>query len=178
MAALVNEFQWSITRSRCFDTCKRQYYYQYYGKWNGWEASAPAEARQCYMLSKMTTLPMLAGTIVHECIKQLLNSIAQGHALSLDELQHRALTNLRAAWRESKQGDWRRPPSWYTNLFEHYYGVELTADDTRKIRDRVFHSLTACVEPETLKRIRRMRWREPVEVWMRYTQDGSWLDAI
>jgi hypothetical protein len=36
MTELKNEFSWSKTRDEVFKTCPRQYWFSYYGYWNGW----------------------------------------------------------------------------------------------------------------------------------------------
>jgi len=35
MATFKNEFSWSKTRDEVFKTCPRQYWFAYYGFWNG-----------------------------------------------------------------------------------------------------------------------------------------------
>ena len=33
---LLPEFSWSLSRHGTFETCRRQYYWNYYGSWQGW----------------------------------------------------------------------------------------------------------------------------------------------
>jgi hypothetical protein len=40
------ELSWSPSRAKTFESCRRQYFYQYYGSWRGWEAKASEAARQ------------------------------------------------------------------------------------------------------------------------------------
>ena len=35
-----NDFSWSFSRDSAFNTCKRKYYYSYYGSWGGWNKDA------------------------------------------------------------------------------------------------------------------------------------------
>ena len=35
-----NDFSWSFSRDNAFNTCKRKYYYSYYGSWGGWNKDA------------------------------------------------------------------------------------------------------------------------------------------
>ena len=35
-----NQFSWSFSRHNSFETCKRKYYYSYYGCWGGWDKNA------------------------------------------------------------------------------------------------------------------------------------------
>jgi len=36
MNQIKNEFSWSKNRDEIFGTCPRQYWFTYYGFWNGW----------------------------------------------------------------------------------------------------------------------------------------------
>ena len=56
MSTFKNEFSWSISRDRVFQTCPRQYYFNYYGYWDGWETGAPAKTRQIYILKQCLRL--------------------------------------------------------------------------------------------------------------------------
>jgi len=50
MTELKNEFSWSKTRDEVFKACPRQYWFAYYGYWNGWLDNAPGRTRQIYVL--------------------------------------------------------------------------------------------------------------------------------
>jgi hypothetical protein len=52
MTELKNELSWSKTRDEIFRTCPRQYWFAYYGYWNGWHENAPERTRQIYILRK------------------------------------------------------------------------------------------------------------------------------
>jgi hypothetical protein len=41
MAEFKNEFSWSKTRDEVFKTCPHQYWFAYYGYWNGWLERRP-----------------------------------------------------------------------------------------------------------------------------------------
>ena len=72
MAELKNEFSWSKTRDEVFKTCLRQYWFVYYGYWNGWLENAPERTRQIYILKNLKNRQMWAGEKVHECIQRSL----------------------------------------------------------------------------------------------------------
>jgi hypothetical protein len=122
MVDLVSRFSWSFTRQSAFEACKRRYYYQYYGHWGGWDRAAPPEAQLCYRLGKMKSLPMVTGSIVHEQIGALLESIRRGRPFALPELQLGAAKKLALAVGQSQDRRWRNDPKRNTNLYEHYYG--------------------------------------------------------
>jgi len=75
MTELKNEFSWSKTRDEVFKTCLRQYWFAYYGYWNGWLENAPERTRQIYVLKNLKNRHMWAGEKVHECIQRSLNNI-------------------------------------------------------------------------------------------------------
>lgn len=61
---------WSISRYDTFKICKRQYYYQYYGKFE----PAPVQ-RTLKTLKSLTSVPLEIGNITHEVIKTLLERL-------------------------------------------------------------------------------------------------------
>ncbi|MDA2918557.1 hypothetical protein MYX76_03510 [Desulfobacterota bacterium AH_259_B03_O07] len=111
MTELQNKFQWSVSRQRNFDKCKRLYYYSHYGMWKGWDMYAPEEARLCYRISKMTNLHMLAGSIVHDMIQELLESLEKSNLMTLDSLKGTARDRLNLAWKQSKDKLWKKNPN-------------------------------------------------------------------
>lgn len=141
MPIFQNEFSWSSSRHRMFEACKRQYYFNYYGSWGGWEQDADAHAQLLYRLKKMTTVPQLIGTVVHEAIKQVLKALQVGRGVSPQAVETYAQNLFDQHLRDSEQQHWRRAPSRYTNLFEHYYGEPLSAAARMQAVKRVTASL-------------------------------------
>ena len=170
-----NEVSWPFPRYRAFVTCRRQYYYQYYGKWPGWEMGAPEEVRLCYRLSKIQSLVMLAGSVVHAAIEAALKQVQAGHGLpTLAEMQKQAVGRLNDAWIESETKRWRSSPSQYTNLLEHYYGREVPREERRRIKQRVLESLAHWHGSEALARILACGaedWK-PIEKLQTFVVDG------
>ena len=58
---------WSVSRSETFSACKRQYYYQYYGKWDRDNLS------EINILKGLTSIPLEIGNVSHKIIETLLN---------------------------------------------------------------------------------------------------------
>ena len=173
MARLENELTWSVSRDQLFGDCQRAYYYQYYGSWGGWEDGAPAHVRQLYILKNIKTLPMWAGTIVHQTIAEALNRFAQKSApIQAGELQARAQQKMRAGWVESVNRDWQRTPK-KTNLHELYYGngKNLPREQTDRIRDRVNGGLAAFAGSDVLREI----LATPYVAWKPVDQLDSFL---
>ena len=141
MGDLVNEFSWSFSRHIAFKICKRQYYYRYYGFWGGWEEDADKLTRKLYLLSKMTTIPMLAGKIVHKMINIVLEALRNKREIPVEKAEQKAIEDFRASWRQSKRGEWKSNPKWKTNLFEHYYEENLSEDYLLEVKETLVESI-------------------------------------
>jgi len=74
MGSFKNEFSWSISRDRIFQTCPRQYYYNYYGYWGGWEFNAPQRVRQIYGLNNIELLILIKDSFIQSLILWLSNA--------------------------------------------------------------------------------------------------------
>jgi len=137
MTELKNEFSWSKTRDEVFKTCLRQYWFAYYGYWNGWFENAPDRTRQIYILKNLKNRHMWAGEKVHECIQRSLNNIRRGiKVLSVDEIVSITLDQMRAEFRSSKlRTYWKKPKT--CALFEHEYEIELTDDQWKDTANNV-----------------------------------------
>ena len=70
MATFKNEFSWSKTRDEIFKTCPRQYWFAYYGFWNGWLKDAPERTRQIYVLKNLKNRQTWAGEKIHQLHSQ------------------------------------------------------------------------------------------------------------
>ncbi len=70
---------WSHTRYDIFSTCRRQYYYQYYGKW---DAEHPTE--HIARLKGLVSVPLLIGAVTHACISTLLRRLLKESARPVD----------------------------------------------------------------------------------------------
>ncbi len=137
MAEFKNEFSWSKTRDEVFKTCPRQYWFSYYGYWNGWLDTAPERTRQIYVLKNLKNRHMWAGEKVHECIQRSLNNIRRGiKVLSVDEIVTITLDQMRAEFRSSKSKNyWKKPKT--CALFEHEYELEITDDQWKEAANNV-----------------------------------------
>lgn len=66
---------WSVSRYDTFQTCKRQYFYTYYAKFDPSHPRAAIDA-----LKRMTTIPLETGNIVHDVIEVLLRRLLKTEA--------------------------------------------------------------------------------------------------
>jgi len=154
MPDLVDRFAWSVTRQQTLDECSRKYYLAYYGAWGGWAADADPFARQCYRLNQIQSLAMWRGSVVHRTVEWMLAQLRdRGAVPELAAAQDHALRLLRAGWRESKSGEWRDAPKRITNLFEHYYGIALSRQQTDALREEVLGAVGTFLASPTLRRI-------------------------
>ncbi|MBI3846881.1 MAG: PD-(D/E)XK nuclease family protein [Planctomycetes bacterium] len=138
MAELKNEFSWSKSRHETFDECRRKYFYQYYGSWGGWSATAPEPARQLYRLKQIKNLHLEIGTAVHTTIEEILREIRSGRTPSPTAARERVRTLLNQSWLESRGERWRDEPKRYSCLFEHYYGPMPESERIDELRAKAF----------------------------------------
>ncbi len=137
MTELKNEFSWSKTRDEVFTSCPRQYWFTYYGYWNGWLEDAPVRTRRIYILKNLKNRHIWAGEKVHECIQRSLTNIRRGiKVLSVDEIISITLDKMRAEFRSSRSKNYLENPK-TCGLFEHEYGVELTDDQWKEVANNV-----------------------------------------
>jgi len=141
MGEIRNEFSWSKTRDEIFQTCPRQYYFNYYAYWGGWEKDGAERTRQIYILRNLKNRFMWVGEKVHDCIKHTLRNLQRGISI-LDEDQIVSLTinQMRDEFRSSRERRYRVHPKTCA-LFEHEYELDLTDDQWKAVADDVEHCL-------------------------------------
>jgi len=151
-----NDFSWSFSRHNTFNTCKRKYYYSYYGSWGGWNKDADDLSQKLYMLNKMTSLPMLAGSIVHDEVERTLKILRYGRSADQEKSKDNVVKNFKQSWAQSKNEEWRDSPKWKTNLFEHYYGKKPSDQDLLDIRDLMVNSIDGFFASDSYRFIQTM----------------------
>jgi len=161
-----NEFSWSKTRDEVFKTCPRQYWFAYYGYWNGWLEDAPERTRQIYILKNLKNRHIWAGEKVHECIQRSLNNIRRRiRVLSVDEIISITLDQMRAEFRSSRSKTYLKNPK-SCALFEHEYGLEVTDEQWKEIANNVetcLRNFYASDIYDSLKSHSREEWLEVEE---------------
>lgn len=145
MGKITNQFSWSFTRHKTFSECRRQYYHQYYGYWDGWSDNAPDQARLTYRLKNIVSLPMWVGDIVHRTIERIIADLRNRELNTLDHYQKMARGMMNREWAQSIEKKWQWKPKYNLNLFEHYYdqenGIEITPEQRVAARDKVFRCI-------------------------------------
>ncbi len=176
MAELKNEFSWSWSRHRTFETCLRKYYLQHYGFWGGWNAGS--ENREVYIQKKLMNRPMWIGTTVHRSVEWVLNQVREGHFPSVERVVERTLREARRTIDESQRGMYRIQPKRSPGFLDHYYDEgtpeheweAAVAEIERQLRalfeNRVFLRLTSV--PERILEVERLEklWIDGTLVWV------------
>jgi CRISPR/Cas system-associated exonuclease Cas4 (RecB family) len=151
MGDFKNEFSWSKSRDEVFQACKREYFFQHYGFWGGWEEGSPA--REIYILKKLTTRHAWIGEVAHQFIKKILIFSKAGMLLPLSQLLHELRQQLAEEFNFSKtKGYWQYPKK--TGLFEHEYDVPLTQDEWNETFKLAENAVTQFYNSDTLRRIK------------------------
>lgn len=155
-------------------SCPRAYWYNYYGSWGGWEATASQEMRDAYIQKKLTSAPAWTGTMVHSIAERLLNRVRKGLNIDEEETANLAIDAASQEISDSERGRGLQRPSKITHFQEHYYGQAVDWDPLvdeieRQVRgifrNRVFQRLLTV--PERIMEVEQLR-RFPVgrdEVW-------------
>jgi len=180
MTTFKNELSWSISRDRVFRNCLRQYYFNYYGYWGGWEINAPQRVKQIYVLKQLKNRHMWVGEKVHDCIKHSLINLQRGiSVLNVDQILDITLHQMREEFRSSREKRYHaRPKS--CALFEHEYEVPLSDDDWKKTADNMEQCLRNFYGSDTfamLQDLPRRMWLE-VEDFSSFNLDQTKIWAV
>ena len=175
MAELTNEFSWSRSRDATFRECRRRYWFQYYGSWGGWAASADPQTREIYILKQLKSRQMWAGEVVHTCIQRSLTNLRAGiEPLPVETILSLALDQMRTEWKQSRERVYRARPR-TTGLFEHEYEVEVSDAEWRANAEHVASCLKTFYASDTYRFIRalpRERFLE-IEDFSSFQLDGT-----
>ena len=137
MATFKNEFSWSKTRDEIFKSCPRQYWFTYYGFWNGWLKDASERTRKIYVLKNLKNRQAWAGEKIHNSIHRSISNIRRGiKVLSVEEIISITLNQMRSEFRSSRSKNyWKNPKT--CALYEHEYGVEVTGQQWKEMAQNV-----------------------------------------
>ncbi|NIM18910.1 MAG: DUF2800 domain-containing protein [Candidatus Latescibacteria bacterium] len=125
--SLQNTFSWSVSRDRIFRECPRQYYFNYYGHWGGWEVGAPERTRRIYVLKQLKNRATWVGEVVHDCIARTLNNLSRGiPILRLDDILTITRDRMRQDFRSSRAKRYWDRPKTNCGLFEHEYDLDVS----------------------------------------------------
>jgi CRISPR/Cas system-associated exonuclease Cas4 (RecB family) len=180
MSTFKNEFSWSTSRDRVFQICPRQYYFNYYGYWGGWENAAAERTRQIYILKQLQNRYMWAGAKVHDCINHTLTNLQRGiSVLDVDQIVEITLNQMREEFRSSRERRYLTHPKTCA-LFEHEYEVPTSDADWKNTADNMEQCLRNFYSSETfamLKELPQQMWLE-VEDFSSFNLDSTKIWAV
>lgn len=164
-ASFTNDFSWSKSRHEKLQECSRAYYLYYYRSWGGWEAGAPPEVRELYVLKKLGNRYTWAGSTVHDALKDALLNWRSGLAVEPAKVEERALGKMREEFRFSRGKSYRthkgRKP--FTGLMEHEYGEPVPDEAWKKNAETVRSALAWFFQsrwPALARSLKPAQWLE------------------
>ncbi len=114
---------WSVSRYSLFETCKRQYYYNYYAKF---DTQYPLQ--KILGLKKMTSIPLEVGNIVHDVNKTLLERLR----VTTQAIDKRRFYGYARDMTKRYVGD---------NVFQEVYYRQLKSIDAEAVFEKVRRAL-------------------------------------
>lgn len=133
-----------------FQDCKRRYWWNYYGYWDGWNEDAPEAARQAYMLKKLTNRWAWVGTVVHETIEISLGRILNAARkktpvppVDLEVLNDQVTRRMRREFGSSRAHAYRERPSKTFGLAEHEYAEDVPSNEWAAMNQKALTALAA-----------------------------------
>lgn len=178
MADFQNEFSWSKSRNDIFSSCRRKYYYHYYGSWNGWKYNADQRTRTIYLLKKLQSRYMWIGSLVHNQIEKILkayraNELVADYQTLEDELIH----TMRGDFKRSREG-WPARKPW--RLYEHQYEQEVPDEQWRESAEQAKSCLKTFWDSELHQKIKLLesdQWLE-IEDFSSFYLDGVKIHVV
>jgi hypothetical protein len=171
-----NKFNWSVSRDGVFQECPRQYFFQYYGSWGGWEFDAPERIRKLYVLKQLKNRAMWAGQVVHDCIKRSLDNISRGiPVLPLEEILSITRDRMRQDFRSSRSGAYWDNPKTNCGLYEHEYQINITDEQWRESADQVDLCLRNFYQSDTYDELSKLPREDFLEIeqFSKFELDGD-----
>jgi len=185
VAELENVFTWSASRDGTFRHCERQYWWQYYGSWGGWNRDAPAEARTAYVLKNVSSRWAWVGSAVHSTIEEILRRLqtARGDgtlafappAVNVERELEALTERMRREWAQSRDGEYWRAPKRVVGLMEHEYREEVPPEEWKAMSEKARTAVRGFLRSEIFDRIRKSdaaRWL-PIEQLEQFDFEGT-----
>ncbi|MFH1056182.1 MAG: PD-(D/E)XK nuclease family protein [Candidatus Micrarchaeota archaeon] len=155
---LTNEFSWSVSGDKLFSECKRKYYYDRYGSWEGWaRGTGSLKAKELYLLKKLSLKDQWVGARVHDIIKMVLEKTKRGKAVSLVEAENYLEGLMKLDFQQSRENLYLKNPKLYVRFFEHEYGIPLEEKDAIASTDFGKHCLKNFFESEIFAQLKQVR---------------------
>jgi PAS domain-containing protein len=164
MGDLKNEFTWSKSRDSLFQECRRAYYLNHYGAWGGWNASAPPEVRELYLMKNLNSRATWLGIVVHEVAERALRALRGEIDWPLEAALAEAEQRLRAELEISRQGQYRTGARvrwngrWVkvSGLQEHFYGLPTPDEEWEAAIAQALQCVTNLYHSPTFRRLQEV----------------------
>lgn len=162
MTDFKNNFSWSKSRDSLFNECKRKYYYNHYGFWEGWGLNSPERIRQIYILKKLISKEIWIGQVVYDIIRNVLSQFKIGNEMSLNYALNILRKRLEKDFNESKSKTYQRFPNKVNALFEHEYGLLISKDEWNELFKKAEKCIINFYNSDTYKKIKNT----PTNNWL------------
>ena len=178
MAEFKNNFSWSKSRDGIFKSCKRKYYYNYYGSWGGWDFNSDRKTRQIYILKNLQSRHMWLGSIVHEFIEAILTKALHEHETNFYRLSGWMRKTMHRDFENSEKGLYTKYPKIHGRtygLLEHEYSIFVSNDERKEIFENAQKCLTNFYNSDTFNYIQsvdRKNWL-PIESMRTFDFEGT-----
>jgi CRISPR/Cas system-associated exonuclease Cas4 (RecB family) len=157
-----NEFSWSKSRDALFKECKRKYWFNHYGFWNGWVAAEDDRVKRIYYLKKLAGKEVWMGSRVHETIEFILKKFRVGEEISLSHAVRILRKRMESDFGVSKIGGYTGFASKQHRFFEDEYDIPISEEIKAEIIDKAELCLRNFYNSDIFMEIRRTR----VEDWV------------
>lgn len=157
-----NEFSWSKSRDGTFRECKRKYFFNHYGFWDGWIASEDDRIKRIYYLKKLATKELWMGSVVHEVIEFILRRFRVGEEVSLGHALAVLRKRMESDFAISKLKEYTGFMSKAHRFFEDEYGIEISDEERKGLAEKAEKCLRNFYNSDIFMEIRRT----PVEDWI------------
>lgn len=179
MTTFENEFSWSVSRDAVFKTCRRKYFYQYYGSWGGWSFNAENRTRTIYILKQLKNRQMWAGSKVHEAIENILKNLRDGVGIDENGIIEDTLGLMREEFKSSLSKIYQIEPKTCA-LFEHEYEVPVSDREWKINAEHVEGCLKLFLHSKVYEDISRLspdQWLE-VEEFSSFYDNGIKIYSV
>lgn len=157
MAAFKNEFSWSKSRDTVFKECKRKYFFNHYGFWNGWVASEEDRIKRIYYLKKLSTKEVWMGSVVHGVIEYLLKRFRFGEEIGLSHAVAILKKRMESDFAMSKLGGYTGFKTNAHRFFEDEYDTPISGEEKAALFEKAEMCLRNFYNSDVFMEIRKTR---------------------
>jgi len=170
-----NEFSWSKSRDGLFKLCKRKYFFNHYGFWNGWIASEDDWIKRIYYLKKLATKELWVGSIVHETIEFVLRKFRDGEEIRLGYALAILKKRFESDFDSSRLKEYTGFKSFAHKFFEHEHDIDISEDEKRGLKVKAELCVTNFFNSDVFMEIRKSNVKDwiALEDFLSFDFDGT-----